>query len=157
MKNLTIVAILIMMAGWPGQGIENSSANSAGSGVYLIVFTYYRQLIPNLESVTFISNGQAIYATYYNRLKNGALPDLRSHVKRAAGLLFRFATDKSDFREKYVKGIIIPVKLISGERLYFFPEHRLVIEFTGRTHPLPLIRPVFITESKFAVWLRITL
>jgi len=157
MRTVAVFVALITMVGLSGQGIDHSLPNSASSGKDLIVFTYYRRLIPDLESVTFISNGQAIYATYYNRLKNGALPDLRSHVKRAAGLLFRFATDKSDFREKYVKEIIIPVKLESGERLYFFPEHRLVIEFTGRTHPLPLIRPVFITESKFAVWLRITL
>jgi len=146
-----------VMAGWPGQGIENSSANSAGSGEYLIVFTYYRQLIPDLESVTFISNGQTIYATFYTRLKNGVLPGLKSHLKRAAGLLFRFVSDKPVFRDMDAKEIIIPVKLENGERLYFFPEHRLVIEFTGRIHPLPRIRPVFITESKFAVWLRITL
>ena len=74
-----------------------------------------------------------------------------------AGLLFRFASDKPAFRYPDREEIIIPVMLASGERLYFFPEHRLVIEFTGRTHPLPLIRPVFITKSKFAVWLRITL
>ncbi|MCK7533093.1 MAG: hypothetical protein MZV63_19685 [Marinilabiliales bacterium] len=74
-----------------------------------------------------------------------------------AGLLFRFPSDKPAFRYPDREEIIIPVMLVSGERLYFFPEHRLVIEFTGRTHPLPLIRPVFITKSKFAVWLRITL
>ena len=158
MKNLTIVVALMMMVRLYGQGIDNSLPNSASSGKDLIVFTYYRQLIPDLESVTFISNGQAIYATCYNRLKNGSLPGLKSHLKRAAGLLFRFVFDKPVFRDSEAREIIIiPVKLESGQRLYFFPEHRLVIAFTGISRPLPKIRPIFVTESKFSVWLRITL
>jgi hypothetical protein len=157
MRTVAVFMALITMVGLSGQGIDNSLPNSAGSGKDLIVFTYYRQLIPDLESVTFISNGQAIYATFYDRFKNGSMSGLKSHLKRTAGLLFRFVFDKPALRDTYVKEIIIPVKLESGERLYFFPERRLVIEVTGRTHPFPLIRPVFITESKFAVWLRITL
>ena len=157
MRTVAVFVALITMAGLSGQGIDNALPNSASSGKDLIVFTYYRQLIPDLESVTFISNGQAIYATCYNRLRNGSLPGLKSHLKRAAGLLFRFVFDKPVFRDTDARGIIIPVKLKSGQRLYFFPEHRLVIAFTGRAHPLPLIRPIFITESKFSVWLRITL
>ena len=75
----------------------------------------------------------------------------------AAGLFFRYPSEKPAFRYPDGKEIVIPVMLASGERLYFFPEHRLVIEFTGRTYPLPMIRPVFIKKSKFAVWVRITL
>ena len=157
MRTVAVFVALITMVGLSGQGIDNSLPNSASSGKDLIVFTYYRQLIPDLESVTFISNGQAIYATFYSRLKNGSLSGLKSHLKRAAGLLFRFVFDKPALRDTDAKEIIIPVKLESGQRLYFFPEHRLVIEFTGRAHPFPLIRPIFITESKFSVWLRITL
>ncbi|MRS02066.1 hypothetical protein EG832_02355 [bacterium] len=157
MKTVAVFVALITMIGLSGKGIDNSLPNSGSSGKGLSIFTFYRQLIPDPESITFISDGQTVSATYHYRLKNGVLPGLKSHVRRAAGLLFRFGSDKPAFRDTYVKEIIIPVILESGERLYFFPEHRLVIEFTGRTHSLPLIRPVFITESEFAVWLRITL
>ena len=157
MRTVAVFLALITMVRLSGQGMENSLLSNAVPGKDQIIFTYYRQFFPDLESVTFISNGQAIYATYYNRLKNGSRPCLKSFLKRTAGLLFRFVFDKPVFIDKDVKEIIIPVKPESGQGQYFFPEHRLVIAFTGRAHPIPLIRPIFITESKFSVWLKVTL
>lgn len=157
MKNVTIVVAMMMMAGLSGQGIENSLPGSAGSGKDLVIFTYYRQFIPDLESVTFLSNSKVINATYYNRLKKVTIHTLKSRAKTVTGLLIGFAFDHGSLRDKFAKEIIVPVKSERGQKLYFFPEHRLVITFTGRAHPLPLIRPIIIAESKFSVWLKITL
>jgi len=147
----------MMTAGLSGQGIENSLPGWAGSGKEMIIFTYYRQLIPNLESVTFISNDKVLYATFFSSLDNGALRNLKSQVKSAAELLFRIAFKKRTVRYMNDKEIIIPVKLADGRSLYLFPEHKLIIDYAGGARIFPLIRPILITESKLSVWLRITI
>jgi len=157
MKTVTIVAALMMMVGLSGQGIENSLLNAATPGKDLIIFTYYRQFFPDLESVTYLSDDKVLYATFFNSLNNGALRNLKSQVKSTAELLFRIAFKKRTIKDMDKEEIMIPVKLADGRSLYIFPEHRLIIVYTGRAHIFPRIKPILITESRFSVWLRITL
>lgn len=157
MRTVTILVALLVMVNLSGQGIENSLPYSAGSEKDLIIFTYYQRFLPDLESVTYISNDKVLYATFFNGPNNGAIRNLKSQVKSAAELLFRIAFKKRTIRDMDENEIIIPVKLADGRSLYLFPEHRLIIDYTGSAHMFPRIKPILITESRLSVWLRITL
>lgn len=146
----------MMMAGLSGQGIETSLLNTSVPGKDLIIFTYYRQSFPDLESVTYLSNNKVLYATFFTSLNNGAIPNLKTQAKSTAKLLVRIAFKKRTVNDMNDKEIIIPVKLADGRSLYLFPEHRLIIGYSGKTHLFPRIRPILITESRLSVWLRIT-
>lgn len=157
MRTLAVFVALISMVRLSGQGMENSLLNTAAPGKDLVIFTYYRQFFPDLESVTYLSNDKVLYATFFNSLNKGALRNLNSQVKSAAELLFRIVFKKRSIRDMDKKEIMIPVKLADERSLYIFPEHRLIIDYTGRAHIFPRIKPILITESRFSVWLRITL
>ncbi|MFO7622028.1 MAG: hypothetical protein R6W81_12305 [Bacteroidales bacterium] len=157
MKMLVVLVALMIMVRLSGQGTENSLLNAASPDKTLVIFTYYRQFLPDLESVTYISNDEVLYATFFNSPNNGALRNLKSQVKSAAELLFRIAFKKRTIRDMDENEIIIPVKLADGQSLYLFPEHRMIIDYPGSAHMFPRIKPVLITESRLSVWLRITL
>ena len=157
MKMLVVLVVLTIMVRLSGQGIENSLPYSAGSEKDLIIFTYYQRFLPDLESVTYLSNDKVLYATFFNSLDNGALRNLKSQVKSAAELLFRIIFKKRTIRDMDEKEIVIPVKLSDGRSLYLFPEYRLIIDYTGSDHMIPRVKPILITESRLSVWLRITL
>jgi hypothetical protein len=156
MRTVIFFAALTMMVRLSGQRTEDFLPASSGSCEDVIVFTYYRQFIPDLESVTYISNDEVLYATFFNSLDNGALRNLKSQVKSAAELLFRIIFKKRTIRDMDEKEIVIPVKLSDGRSLYLFPEHRLIIDYTGSAHVIPRAKPILITESRLSVWLRIT-
>lgn len=156
MRTVIFFAALTMMVRLSGQRTEDFLPASSGSCEDVIVFTYYRQFIPDLESVTYLSNDKVLYATFFNSLNDGALRNLISHVKSNAELLFRIAFKKRTIRDMDEKEIIIPVKLSDERSLYLFPEYRMIIDFNGKSHLFPRIRPILITESKVSVWLRIT-
>jgi hypothetical protein len=156
MKMLVVLVALMIMVRLSGQGTENSLLNPASPENTLVIFTYYRQFLPDLESVTFISNGRVLYATYYNRLKQGQLDNLISHVKNTAESLIRLAFDKDIDRDSETGEIVIPLEPAGGQRLYLIPEHRLIIDYTGSAHLFPQIKPILIKESRLSVWLRIT-
>ena len=157
MRTVAVFVALISMVRLSGQGMENPLLKAATPGKDLIIFTYYRQFFPDLESVTYLSNDKVLYATFFTGLNKGALRNLESQVKSAAELIFRIAFKKKSVRDMDQKEIIIPVKLADGRSLYLFPEHRLIIDSNGRTHIFPRIKPILITESRLSVWLRITL
>ena len=156
MKMLVVLVALMIMVRSSGQGTENSLLNPASPDKTLVIFTYYRQFLPDLESVTYISNGRVLYATYYNRLKQGQLANLISHAKSTAEFLIRLAFNKDIDRDSETGEIVIPLEPAGGQRLYLIPEHRLIIAYTGDARMLPRIKPVLITESRLSVWLRIT-
>jgi hypothetical protein len=156
MRTVIFFAALTMMVRLSGQGTEDFLPASSGSCVDVIVFTYYRQIIPDLESVTYLSNDKVLYATFFNGLNDGALRNLISYVKSNAELLFRIAFRKKSVSNMDEEEIIIPVKLADGRSLYLFPEYRMIIDYNGKSHIFPRIRPILITESKVSVWLRIT-
>lgn len=157
MKTVTTVVALMMMVGLSGQGIENSLLNTSVPGKDLVILTYYRQFFPALESVTYLSDDKVLYATFFNSLNNGALRNLKSQVKSAAELLFRIAFKKRTIRDMSEKEIIIPVDLADGRSLYLFPEHRLIIDYNGSYHTFARVKPILITDSRFSLWLKITL
>ncbi|MHC1730678.1 MAG: hypothetical protein AB9888_01400 [Bacteroidales bacterium] len=156
MKMLVVLVALTIMIRLSGQGTENSLFNPASPDKTLVIFTYYRQFLPDLESVTYLSNDQVLYATFFNSLDSGAFRNLKSQVKSDAELLFRIVFRKRTIRDMDEKEIVIPVKLSDGRSIYLFPEHRLIIDYTGRAHMFSRIKPILITESRLSVWLRIT-
>lgn len=157
MRTVAVFLALVTMVSLSGQGMENSSLNTAAPGEDLIIFTYYRHFYPDLESVTYLSNDKVLYATFFNSLDSGAFRNLKSQVKSDAELLFRIVFRKRTIGDMGEKEIVIPVKLSDGRSLYLFPEHRLIIDYTGRAHMFARIKPILITESRLSVWLRITL
>jgi hypothetical protein len=157
MKMLVVLIAMMIMARSSGQGTENSLLNPAIPDKTLVIFTYYRQFLPDLESVTYLSNNKVLYATFFNSLDNGALRNLKCQVKSAAELLFRIIFKKRTIRDMDEKEIVIPVKLSDGRSLYLFPEYRLIIDYTGNAHIIPRVKPILITESRLSVWFRITL
>jgi hypothetical protein len=157
MRAVTIMASLMIMVKLSGQGTENSLINPASTDKILVILTYYQQFLPDLESVTLLSNDQVEYATYYNRMKQGSLRNLRSHVKNAVKLIFRLAFNNMTGRDFDEDEIIIPIKLADGRSLCLFPEDRLIIAYGESTRTLPRIKPILITGSRLSVWFRITI
>lgn len=159
MRTVTVLVALVIMVKLSAQETENSlfTPAPASPDKVLVIFTYYRQFLPDLESVTFLSDGRVQSATFFNGVKQGSLRSLKSHVESAAELLFRFIFNKRAITDINQKEIIIPVKLADGRSLYLFPEHRLIINYTGSAHTFPRIKPILITQSKLSLWLKISL
>lgn len=157
MRKVTIMLTLMgIMVNLSGQGGECSLPVSAGSGNDMIILSYHPQFIPDIESITFFSDGQVRCVTYFNRMREESRHRILKSLAGPVALLLGFAFDGSFTRRIDEKEIIIPLK-IAGERLYSFPEHRLIIAFTDRILHLPRIKPVFIKESGLSVWLKITI
>lgn len=157
MRTVAVFVALITMVRLSGQGMDNPLINSSAPGKDLIILTYYRHFLPDLESVNYLSNDKVIYATFFSSRNESALRKLKSEVKRIAELFFRIAIKKKTINDLDENEIIIPVKLAEGRSLYLFPEHRLIIDYSGRAHIFPRIKPTLITESRLSLWFSITL